>query len=60
MGTQNDRLDDGSFEHPKHMFNLMGKKMVTILALKKLLNWPYGLPIVSLLQTGVRSAVAQW
>ena len=23
---------DGSFEHPKHMFRLMGKKMVTILS----------------------------
>ena len=23
---------DGSFEHPKHMFRLMGKKIVTILS----------------------------
>ena len=22
---------DGSFEHPKHMFKLMGKKIITIL-----------------------------
>ena len=34
---------DGSFEHPKHMFNLMDKKIITILLSQILLNWPYGM-----------------
>ena len=29
---------DGSFEHPKHMFKLMDKKIITILCSKILLN----------------------
>ena len=29
---------DGSFEHPKHMFVLLGKKIVTILRSQILLN----------------------
>ena len=33
---------DGSFEHPKHMFKLMGKKIMAILRKLCLLNWPYG------------------
>ena len=33
---------DGSFEHPKHMFKLMDKKIITILRRTFLLNWPYG------------------
>ena len=32
---------DCSFDHPKHMFNLMNKKIITILAKLILLNWPY-------------------
>ena len=32
---------DGSFEHPKHMFKLMDKKIITILRRKFLLNWCY-------------------
>ena len=36
------KLWDGSFEHPKHMFKLMGKKIITILRLiKNVLNLPY-------------------
>ena len=35
MGTQN------SFEHPKHMFKLMDKKIIAILRLNFFLNWPY-------------------
>ena len=31
MGTQKNRLNLGSFEHPKHMFKLIGKKIITIL-----------------------------
>ena len=35
VGTQKNRLNetvlDGSFEHPKHMFKWMGKKIITIL-----------------------------
>ena len=31
---------DSSFGHPKHMFKLMGKKIITILRSKNLLNWP--------------------
>ena len=27
MGTQKNRLNDGSFEHPKHMLKLMDKKI---------------------------------
>ena len=30
------------FEHPKHMFKLMDKKIIAILCSKILLNWPYG------------------
>ena len=32
---------DGSFEYQKHMFKLMGKKIITILLLKNLLHWLY-------------------
>ena len=32
---------EGSFEHPKHMFKQMDKKIIAILHSKKLLNWPY-------------------
>ena len=32
---------DGSFEHPKHMFELMDKKIITILRIYFWLNWPY-------------------
>ena len=32
---------DGSFEHPRHMFKLMNKKIIAILHSKILLNWPY-------------------
>ena len=32
---------DGSFEHPKHMFKLTEKKIITILGWRFLLNWPY-------------------
>ena len=32
---------ESSFEHPKHMFKLMDKKIITILRWKLLLNWPY-------------------
>ena len=32
---------DGSFEHPKHMFKLMDKKIITILRWNFLHNWPY-------------------
>ena len=33
VGTQKNRLNDrdGSFEHPKHMLNIMGKKIFAIL-----------------------------
>ena len=34
---------DGSFEHPKHMYKLMDKKIIAILRWKILLNWPYEL-----------------
>ena len=33
---------DDSFEHPKHMFNLIDKKIIAILHKLFLLNWPYG------------------
>ena len=29
------------FEHPKHMFKLIGKKIIAILRLKNVLTWPY-------------------
>ena len=32
---------DGSFEHPKYMFKLIDKKIIAILHLHFLLNWPY-------------------
>ena len=34
----NTRDQTGSFEHPKHMFKLMDKKIITILCSKTLLN----------------------
>ena len=43
VGTQKNRLtaQDGSFEHPKHMFKLIDKKIIASLRRKCLLNWPY-------------------
>ena len=42
MGTQKNRLDETVlFEHPKHMFKLMDKKIITILSRFILLNWPF-------------------
>ena len=41
VGTQKNRLIDGSFEHPKHMFKLMDKEIIAILSWKSLLNWTY-------------------
>ena len=38
----------GSFERPKHMFKLMGKKIIPILGLIFLLNWPHALFVDSL------------
>ena len=35
---------DGSLEHPKHMFKLMGQKIITILRYFFLLDWPYDHP----------------
>ena len=32
---------DGSFEYPKHMFKLVGKKIIAIIRNFFLLNWPY-------------------
>ena len=32
---------DGSFVHPKHMFKLIGKKIITILHSKNVLIWTY-------------------
>ena len=32
---------DGSFEHPKYMLKLMGKKIIEILRSEILLNWSY-------------------
>ena len=40
MCTQKNRLD-GSFEHPYHMFKLMGKTIIAILRLNTFLNWTY-------------------
>ena len=34
---------EGSFEHPKHMFRLLGKKIFAFLRSKFLYNWTYGL-----------------
>ena len=31
VGTQKNRLNESSFERSKHMFELMGKKIITIL-----------------------------
>ena len=31
MGTQKKHLDESSFEHPKHLFKLMDKKIITVL-----------------------------
>ena len=43
MGSQKNRLNKmGFFEHPKHMFKLMGKKIIPNLPSKILLDWTYG------------------
>ena len=34
-------VNDGSFEHPKHMFKLMVKKIIVILCKLFLLNWSF-------------------
>ena len=34
-------LNETPFEHPKHMFQLMAKKVITVLLSKILLNWNY-------------------
>ena len=34
---------DGSFEHPKHWFKLMGKKKIRIFSPKIILIWIYGI-----------------
>ena len=39
---------NGSFEHPKNMFKLMGKKIMTIVYTKILLRWTYGLVMMLL------------
>ena len=42
VGTQKNRLNrDGSFEHPKHMYILLGKIIITILHSKISHNWSY-------------------
>ena len=42
MGTQKNRLTETFFfEQPKHMFQLMDKKIITIFGWNFLLNWPY-------------------
>ena len=38
---------DGSFEHPKHMFKLMDKKIIAISCWNILINWPYEINIAS-------------
>ena len=43
MGTQKNRLNETFFEHPKHMFKQMDKKIIAIS--KILLSWPYGFNI---------------
>ena len=41
MGTQKNRLINGSFEHTKHVFKLMDKKIIAILRIYFWLNWSY-------------------
>ena len=36
---------DGYFEHPKHMFKLMGKEINAILGAQTILIWTYGVNI---------------
>ena len=40
-GTQKNRLDETVLLITQNMFKLMGKKIITILCLNLLLNWPY-------------------
>ena len=61
MGTQKNRLDETVlFEHPKHMFKLMDKKIIAILRRIFLLNWPYageiekGVFVLDVPPTGLR------
>ena len=42
VGTQKNRLNETVlFEHPKHMFKQMDKKIITILRWNFLFNWTY-------------------
>ena len=41
MGTQRNRLNETVFEHPKHTFQLMGKKIIKILRKLDVLIWTY-------------------
>ena len=37
IGAQNKRIN----EHPKHIFEIMGKKLLTVFRSKSFLIWPY-------------------
>ena len=40
------------FEHPKHMFGLLGKKIIAFLRSKILLNWTYAINLLTLCMLG--------
>ena len=47
MGAQKNNLDESVLlSTAKHVFRLMDKKIIAILCLKNLLNWPYGRSVV--------------
>ena len=46
---------DGSFEHPKHMFKLIGKEIITILPSWNFLIWIYGILFVLMLYASVNN-----
>ena len=50
---------DKSFEHPKHMFRLLGKKIIAILRSKILLNWTYIMLYFIAVRGQIRTTIGQ-
>ena len=51
---------DGSFEHPKHIFNLMGKEVNVILSAQTILIWTYALTFNDCVLRNLLSILVPW
>ena len=45
MGTQKNRLNETFFEHPNHMFKLMGKEINAIVGAQTIRIWNYNMKL---------------